>query len=87
MDNRLVLIKILSWLFLFFPWFVYGDALIRSQAMKASTIAEFYIEEKGVRVELEIGSNALPVFRNLLPDPVYQYLGFGQTSFSKRFRS
>ncbi|GAB3529723.1 hypothetical protein [Photobacterium alginatilyticum] len=76
--------KIILYLILLFPWFVYGDALIRSQAMKASTIAEFYIEEKGVRVELEIGSNALPAFRNLLPDPVYQYLGFGQRSFSKR---
>ena len=53
--------------------------------MKATTIAEFYIEEEGARVELEMGLSALSAFRNLLPDPIYQHLGFGQTPFAERF--
>jgi hypothetical protein len=31
-----------------------ADAIVRSQAMLASTIAEFFITEDGVAVELEI---------------------------------
>ena len=34
-----------------------ADAIVRSQAMFADTIAEFYVEDDRVRLELEIGSN------------------------------
>jgi len=54
-----------------------ADALIVNQSMLASTIIEFYIDDKGVTAELEIGLESLPVFKNLLPDEVYQQLGFG----------
>ena len=40
--------------------------------MPAGTIAEFFIEEGRIRVELEIGLENLPVFRNLLPDEIYE---------------
>jgi hypothetical protein len=36
----------------------FADAIVVSQAMFASTIAEYYVEEDGVRVELEIGLGA-----------------------------
>jgi len=52
-----------------------ADAIIRVRAMTASTIAEFFIDEQGVRVELEIGFNDLPAFSNLLPDGLYEKLG------------
>jgi hypothetical protein len=45
-----------------------GDAFVRTQAMKASTIAEIFVEEDAIRVDLEIGVTDLPAFRNLLPD-------------------
>jgi len=52
-----------------------ADALVWSDAMKASTIAEYYVEEEGVRVELEIGLQDLSAFANLVPDELYEKLG------------
>jgi len=52
-----------------------GDAIVRTQAMLAGTIAEFFIEEGRIRVELEIGLADLGVFRNLLPDEIYEGMG------------
>jgi hypothetical protein len=54
---------------------VAADAIITSRAMFASTIAEFFIQDGQVRVELEIGLQDLPAFRNLLPDEIYQKMG------------
>ncbi|MEE8312042.1 MAG: hypothetical protein V3R77_07280 [Candidatus Binatia bacterium] len=53
----------------------HGDAIVRSQAMLASTIAEIFVEPGRVRVELEIGGADLQAFRRLLPDDVYEKLG------------
>jgi len=49
-----------------------ADAIVRSQAMFADTIAEYYVEDDHVRLELEIGSNDIASFRNLLPDALYE---------------
>lgn len=43
--------------------------------MFATTIAEYFIEEGRILVELEIGLDDLEAFRNLLPDEVYEKLG------------
>ena len=48
---------------------------MRTQAMFATTIAEFYVENDTLRVELEIGLADLPAFANLLPDDIYAKLG------------
>ena len=48
-----------------------ADALMRSQAVDASSIAQYYVDEQGVRVELEIGLNSIDAFRNLMPDAIY----------------
>ena len=61
-----------------------ADAIVRSQAMFADTIAEYYVEDDHVRLELEIGSNDVGAFRNLLPDALYQRLDFGSTSLAER---
>ncbi len=45
-----------------------SDAIIRSQAMLASTIMEFIVEPDRLRVELEIGLGDVKAFRNILPD-------------------
>ncbi len=58
------------------PGVALADAIVRSQAMKASTIAEFFIEDEQVRVELEVGMNDLPAFQNILPDRIYEKMGF-----------
>jgi hypothetical protein len=44
--------------------------------MLASTIAEIFIEEDSVVVELEVGAQDLEAFRNLLPDQLYERLGY-----------
>jgi hypothetical protein len=54
---------------------VRGDAIVRTQAMLASTIAEYFVEEDAVALELEIGLVDLEAFANLLPDGIYERLG------------
>ncbi len=54
-----------------------ADAIMRSEAMFADTIAEFFIEDDHIRLELEIGFNDVGSFRNLLPDALYQQLNYG----------
>ena len=57
---------------------------MRSEAMFADTIAEYYVEDDHIRLELEIGANDVAVFRNLLPDALYQRLGLGETPLAER---
>ena len=65
-----------------------ADAIVRTQAMSASTIAEIYVEDKFIRLELEIGLNDLEAFRTLLPDEIHQQMGFGNEPFhSQNVRS
>jgi hypothetical protein len=64
-----------------------ADAIVRSQAMFASTIAEFMVEEEGIELELEIGLTDLEAFRNLLPDEIYQELGHPPSPFEDRLRA
>ncbi len=61
-----------------------ADAIIRTQAMFASTIAEYYVEEEKIRLELEIGAADLQSFRNLLPDEIDQKLGHPPWAFAER---
>ena len=53
-----------------------ADAIIVTKAMTASTIAEIFIAEGSIRVELEIGGSDLRGFRNLMPDGLYERLGY-----------
>ena len=43
---------------------VRADALVVTQAMKASTIAEYDVDDSGVRLELEVGADDVKAFRN-----------------------
>ena len=61
-----------------------ADAIMRSEAMFADTIAEYFVEEDHVRLELEIGSSDVAAFRNLLPDALYERLGYGATPLQER---
>ncbi len=54
---------------------VAADAIVRTQAMRASTIAEYFVSADEVRVELEIGLGDIEAFANLLPDELYERLG------------
>jgi hypothetical protein len=60
------------------------DAIVITKAMTASTIAEVFIGESGIRVELEIGGRDLDGFRNLMPDEVYQRMGHEPRPWGER---
>ena len=53
----------------------WADAVVVTRAMSASTVAEVFVEEEAVRIELEIGVNDLEGFANLLPDELLQTMG------------
>ncbi len=52
--------------------------------MLASTIAEYYVRDGQVTVELEIGLSDLEGFRNLLPDELYEKLGRAPRPLAER---
>jgi hypothetical protein len=56
-----------------------ADAIITSQAMRATNIAEIFVDDQGVRVELEIGLADIESFSNLLPDEIFEEIT-GQSS-------
>jgi hypothetical protein len=62
----------------------FSDAVIRSQAMQASTIAEIFVEVGRIRVELEIGRSDLVAFRDLLPDEFLTRLGLEPEPLAER---
>ncbi len=81
------LFRLLGSLFLFLcllPNPAVADAIMVSRAMSATTIAEFFVGEASVRVELEVGLPDLRAFRKLLPDELHQELGFGSEPLGDR---
>ena len=68
------------------PQTALGDAMMVSKAMTASTIAEFYVDRQGIRVEIEVGARDLVAFRNVLPDGAYEKLGHEPCSAADRIR-
>ncbi len=52
--------------------------------MLASTIAEIFVEQDSVVVQLEIGMQDLEAFRNLLPDELYQRMCFDPEPWGER---
>ncbi len=64
-----------------------ADALIISRAIESSTIAQYYVDEKGVRVDLEIGLNSLKSFRNLMPDALYERLAYEKKPILQRLQT
>jgi len=63
-----------------------ADAVMVNKAMQASSIAEFYIDAQGVRVELEIGVNSAEDFKALFPETVYRQMGFGDKPLDDRLK-
>ena len=61
-----------------------ADALVVTRAMTATTIAEIYVEEGATTVELEIGLPDLEGFRNLMPDALYERMGYDPEPLDRR---
>ena len=67
--------RLLLFLFPLFPSVIFADAIMVTQAMNASTIAEIFIGRDAVRIELEIGLSDIPAFGNIMPDAIHEKLG------------
>jgi hypothetical protein len=78
--------RLICLLLILLPLQAAADAIVRSTAMFADTIAEYYVEQDHVRLELEIGEADIASFRNLLPDQIYQQLGYGDEPLQDRLR-
>ena len=77
--------RLLSLLLFTFPTsLAFADALMVNRSVEASSLAQYYIDERGVQVELEIGLNSLEGFRNLMPDAIHRELGYGDAPLKKR---
>jgi hypothetical protein len=61
------------------------DALVITMAMKASTIAQIFVEQDSILVELEIGANDLQGFANLYPDELYERMGNDPEPLADRY--
>jgi hypothetical protein len=61
-----------------------SDAIVITMAMKAPTIAEIFVEEDSVSVELELGLTDLDAFRDILPDGLYEQLGHDPEPIAQR---
>jgi hypothetical protein len=72
---------------LLLPKNAYADAIVIIKAMKASTIAEIFIEKNSIKVDLEIGMRDIEAFKKLLPDDVYEKLGNKPVPFKKRLKT
>jgi hypothetical protein len=68
----------------FIPSSLHSDAIVVTRAMLASTIAEISVEPDSVIVDLEIGADQMPAFRNLMPDEVHERLGFAPRDWADR---
>jgi hypothetical protein len=61
-----------------------SDALVITKAMTATTVAEYFVDEDAIRVELEIGVADLQGFKNVVPDGIYERLGHEPMPLEKR---
>ncbi len=64
---------------------VRADAIFVTRAMKATTIVEIFVMEERVRVEVEIGLPDLEAFRNVVPDAIYEQMGYPPRPYAERF--
>jgi hypothetical protein len=62
-------------LMLALPTLAMADAIMRTDAMFATTIAEIYVGDEEVMVDFEVGLTDLEAFANLLPDAIYAEMG------------
>ena len=65
----------------------HADALVVTQAMRASTIVEIYIDEKQIRAEFEIGAADLAAFEDVLPEKIYAKITGKTKPVDERLRS
>ncbi|MFK5923012.1 MAG: hypothetical protein QM496_12605 [Verrucomicrobiota bacterium] len=62
-----------------------ADAIVINRSMKASTIAEIFVERDRIRVEMEIGIVDFGAFQNMLPDELFEKLDNEPKALKERY--
>jgi hypothetical protein len=62
-----------------------GDAIVRTFAMNATTIAEVHIDRGELAIDLEVGASDLRAFANILPDELIERMGENPAPLSERY--
>jgi len=62
----------------------FADAIIINKAMQSPTIAQYYVEQKSVRLELEIGLEDVDKFLELYPESLRSLKGLPPEDFNIR---
>jgi len=81
-----IAVALLALAFTLLPSPAAGDAIVRSNAMQATSIVEFFIHEGRILVELEIGAADMVAFLNLMPDGIYQRMGHAPRPLAQRLQ-
>ena len=63
---------------------VFADAIIVTKAMLSPTIAEYYLDDKGVKLELEIGGKDVNAFTALYPESYRKLMHLPAEDFNTR---
>lgn len=75
-------LSLLTTLFVFN--YVYADAIIINKAMQSPSIAQYYIDDKGVRLDLELSTDNLKKFADLYPNDLRKLLDLKELPIDKR---
>ncbi|MCJ8318352.1 MAG: hypothetical protein MJK12_01875 [Colwellia sp.] len=81
--NRLIAHFIFCY-FIIFSSSALADAVVINKSMQATTIAQYYIDDSGVKLNLEIEVSSIEPFKNLLPDELYKKMGYGEMAWADR---
>ena len=65
----------------------HADALVVTKAMRATTIAEVFVDSEVVRVEFEVGAADLMAFQNVLPDELHEKITGEKQPLASRLKS
>jgi hypothetical protein len=76
------LLRVIVW-----PTDGFCDAVVVAKAMTASTIAEIFVEEDGIRLEMEIGPRDFEAFVDLVPDEALKHLGREPRPHAERIKA
>ena len=55
--------------------FIYGDAIVINKAMQSPSIAQYYVKNEGVRLELELSEDNLLKLAYLYPNSTRKIMG------------
>jgi len=76
---------LLSFLYvLFFSPLVFADALVINKAMQSPTIAQYYVNDKGVHLDLEVSEKNMQKFSELYPNSLRRLLALEESPLKQR---